>query len=106
MMDTEGWKPETKSRNNHYPLHTIHFFLRSTIISILLIVALILNLSAQDTSRVTMLFAGDIMGHGPQIHAAWDSANDSYDYTPVFQFIKPIIEKADIAVANLEVTLA
>ncbi len=64
------------------------------------------QLSAQDTSRVTMLFAGDIMGHGPQINAAWDSANKTWDYTPVFQFVKPTIEKADIAIGNLEVTLA
>lgn len=61
--------------------------------------------NAPDSTTVTVLFAGDIMQHTPQIGAA--KINDSvYDYTPVFQYVKPIISKYDLAVANLEVTLA
>jgi hypothetical protein len=59
-----------------------------------------------DTSRVSMLFAGDIMGHNEQIRGALDSSNGTYNYEPTFRFVKPVIEKADIAIANLEVTLA
>ncbi len=33
-------------------------------------------------------------------------ANGTYNYEPTFRFVKPVIEKADIAIANLEVTLA
>jgi poly-gamma-glutamate synthesis protein (capsule biosynthesis protein) len=59
-----------------------------------------------DTSRVTLMFAGDIMGHNEQINGARDTNKGTYDYEPTFRFVKPVIEKADIAVANLEVTLA
>ena len=61
---------------------------------------------AKDTAThaVTMLFAGDLMQHGPQIRAA-KTAN-GYDYSDVFARVKPEISAADIAVANFEVTLA
>jgi poly-gamma-glutamate capsule biosynthesis protein CapA/YwtB (metallophosphatase superfamily) len=59
-----------------------------------------------DTSRVSILFAGDIMGHNEQITGARDTSNGTYNYEPTFRFVKPVIEKADIAIANLEVTLA
>ncbi len=61
---------------------------------------------APDSTSVTVLFAGDIMQHSPQITAAWNPADSSYNYYPCFSYIKPVIEKFDIAVANLEVTLA
>ena len=60
----------------------------------------------RDTSRLSLLFAGDIMGHDEQIAGARDTITGSYNYEPVFRFIKPVIEKSDIAIANLEVTLA
>ncbi len=62
--------------------------------------------NAQDTTRLSMLFAGDIMGHGTQIASAYDPVAKAYDYTSCFQFIKPYIESADLALGNLEVTLA
>jgi poly-gamma-glutamate synthesis protein (capsule biosynthesis protein) len=52
------------------------------------------------------VFAGDIMGHDEQIKGAWDSTNKTYNYEPVFRYIKPYIADAGIAVGNLEVTLA
>jgi poly-gamma-glutamate capsule biosynthesis protein CapA/YwtB (metallophosphatase superfamily) len=67
------------------------------------------NLSAQtpsdSISKINLLFVGDIMGHDPQIESAEITKNESYNYEPCFQYIKPIIEKADLAIANLEVTL-
>ncbi len=62
--------------------------------------------NAPDSVSVTLLFAGDIMQHGPQIEAAWNETKKFYDYNPCFQYIKPIVGLADIAIANLEVTLA
>lgn len=59
-----------------------------------------------DTSRISLLFAGDIMGHNEQIIGARDSGTGAYNYEPTFRFVKPVIDKADIAIANLEVTLA
>ena len=45
------------------------------------------------------------MGHKPQIKSAEIVKNKQYNYDPCFQYVKPIIEKADLAIANLEVTL-
>jgi poly-gamma-glutamate capsule biosynthesis protein CapA/YwtB (metallophosphatase superfamily) len=59
-----------------------------------------------DTSRVSLLFAGDIMGHNEQITGARDTSDGTYNYEPTFRYVKPVIERADIAIANLEVTLA
>jgi poly-gamma-glutamate capsule biosynthesis protein CapA/YwtB (metallophosphatase superfamily) len=59
-----------------------------------------------DSSKLTIVFAGDIMGHSPQYEAALDTMVKIYNYEPVFRYIKPFIDSADIAIANLEVTLA
>lgn len=66
------------------------------------------QLSAQYASdaqaRMKLLFVGDIMGHDSQIESA-KVGEEHYDYTPCFQFVEGIIEKADLAIGNLELTL-
>ena len=57
-----------------------------------------------DTHQVTLIFGGDLMQHEPQIKAA-RQADGTYDYTGVFDYMAPEIQKADIAIANFEVTL-
>ncbi len=59
-----------------------------------------------DTSGVSLLFIGDIMGHDEQIWSAEDRQTHTYSYDDVFQYIKPVISDADLAIANFEVTLA
>ena len=76
------------------------FFKR--ILSILLLFH-ILSSTAQEMS---LLFLGDIMGHGPQIKSAWNDSLKKYDYNKVFEPVEEIISSVDFAVANLEVTLA
>jgi poly-gamma-glutamate capsule biosynthesis protein CapA/YwtB (metallophosphatase superfamily) len=61
---------------------------------------------AQDTTRLSLLFAGDIMGHDSQIASAYNPDTGSYDYSSCFQFVKRYLESADIAIGNLELTLA
>ena len=62
---------------------------------------------APVTDTVSLVFAGDVMGHSLQITGAWQDGGDScYHYHPVFQWVKDYFSAADIAVANLEVTLA
>ena len=62
--------------------------------------------SAQsDSGSLRIIFAGDIMGHGPQIHAARQH-DGNYDYEPSFRYVRDYIQSADLAIANLEVTLA
>ncbi|MEM6316850.1 MAG: CapA family protein [Bacteroidota bacterium] len=60
--------------------------------------------SAQSDS-IKLLFVGDIMQHEPQIKAAEKVRHKSYDYESCFRYVKPIIERADLAIGNLEVTL-
>jgi poly-gamma-glutamate synthesis protein (capsule biosynthesis protein) len=59
-----------------------------------------------DTTRISLLFGGDVMGHDSQISAAYNASRNIYDYDPCFKYIKPLIQAADVAIANLEVTLA
>lgn len=75
------------------------------IIRMLAVVAtLLLNVVAQGQS-VRIVFAGDLMGHMPQITAA-QQADGSYDYTPCFRYVTDYVSSADLAIVNLEVTLA
>lgn len=46
------------------------------------------------------------MGHDGQIGAAYNAKTKTYEYHDGFKFVKPIIKKYDLAIANLEVTLA
>ncbi|OUT71404.1 MAG: capsule biosynthesis protein CapA, partial [Crocinitomicaceae bacterium TMED16] len=55
---------------------------------------------------MSLIFLGDIMGHGGQIEAAHDLGKETYNYDLVFAELRKIIEKPDFAIANLEVTLA
>jgi poly-gamma-glutamate synthesis protein (capsule biosynthesis protein) len=59
-----------------------------------------------DTTTLSLVFAGDIMGHDEQISGAWDEEIQAYNYEPTFRYVRPFIEQADIAIGNLEVTLA
>jgi len=45
------------------------------------------------------------MGHDAQINAAYYNDSGAYDYSFCFSSLKPYIQKADIAIGNLEVTL-
>lgn len=62
-------------------------------------------LSAQEFGRITLLFAGDLMQHQGQIDAA-RQPDGTYDYAPCFQYVREEVSRADVAIANLEVTLA
>jgi poly-gamma-glutamate synthesis protein (capsule biosynthesis protein) len=57
-------------------------------------------------TSITLASVGDIMAHMPQVNAAFDREREEYDFTPCFAPVKPHLAEADIAVANLETTLA
>ena len=61
-------------------------------------------ISISHAQELKIIFAGDIMGHDSQIASA--TTKEGYNYDTCFSFIKPYISSADIAIANLEVTLA
>jgi len=60
----------------------------------------------EDSTRFSLLYMGDIMGHDEQIWSAENRETGAYEYDDVFQHIKDEISEADLAVANFEVTLA
>ena len=79
------------------------------ITKVLFICSLFLSISVKaqdDIQTLDLLFVGDIMGHSPQIKSAYNATTKSYDYQPCFKYVKSIIEGADLAVGNLEVTLS
>lgn len=81
------------------------------IISILLVALTLSPVQAQtkkDTAsgEISLLFIGDVMGHGPQITSAFDKTTNTYDYTNCFKYISSEMSNADYTIANLEVTLA
>lgn len=79
--------------------------MKKILLSVLLMMSLLPGYT-QDTTRLSLLFAGDIMGHDSQIASAYDATKKKYDYTSCFQFMKPYVASVDMAIANLEVTLA
>jgi poly-gamma-glutamate capsule biosynthesis protein CapA/YwtB (metallophosphatase superfamily) len=54
----------------------------------------------------SMSVIGDIMCHNSQYIDAYVSSKDTYDFSYVFEDIKPYVSSADIAVGNLETTFA
>jgi poly-gamma-glutamate synthesis protein (capsule biosynthesis protein) len=60
---------------------------------------------AQDSTKLSLLFIGDIMQHDTQIAAAFDPATGKYNYDECFRQVKPIFDSADITIGNLELSL-
>lgn len=59
----------------------------------------------QKTDSLTLMFVGDMMNHSPQIQAAYNAKNNTYQYTENFARLDSIFHQADIVMANLETTL-
>lgn len=56
--------------------------------------------------NLSILCAGDVMSHMPQTNAQYDSASGTYDYSENFEYVQHYIEDADLALCNVETTLA
>ena len=59
---------------------------------------------SDSVQQLELLFVGDIMQHKPQIKAAQKGPN-KYDFKSPFEYVQPLIQKADLAIGNLELTL-
>ena len=79
-------------------------------LSIILLLTTCYSLIGQELitkpEKISFLFAGDIMGHDEQIWSAENRETNTFNYDDVFRYVRPVVEEVDIAVANLEVTLA
>lgn len=63
------------------------------------------KLDVDSPETITLIFAGDVMHHMPQMNASHVLKTNSLDYTPVFQFVKPFVQSADLAFCNFETIL-
>ncbi len=57
-------------------------------------------------TTATITNTGDMLMHNKVLASGYSAATDSYDFSRSFQYLKKYVERADYAVANLEVTLA
>lgn len=55
--------------------------------------------------QARLVFAGDLMQNLPQVRAAYNKRG-GYDYSESFQYVKPILQQADLTVVNLETTIS
>ena len=60
----------------------------------------------QAPTIATLAVCGDVMSHSTNVKDSWDESRQVYDYLREIENIRPWIEGADYAVANLETTLA
>ena len=61
------------------------------------------NMLSTKVDTLSLVFVGDLMQHQAQINAA-KKGKDAYDYRNCFQYVAPELQKADLAIGNLEVT--
>lgn len=61
--------------------------------------------TVEDTT-IHLTAIGDIMCHGPNYKAAYNSSTNSYDFSPFFRNISNYTSKADLTIGNLETTFA
>ena len=45
---------------------------------------------AQDTTSVSFVFVGDVMGHDTQITSAYNESTGEYDYSGCFKYVSNI----------------
>jgi poly-gamma-glutamate synthesis protein (capsule biosynthesis protein) len=60
---------------------------------------------ADTTYKLSILFAGDVMMHSPQLDAAYNPTDQQYYFDNNYRFVKPLVSNYDLAIANLETTL-
>ena len=58
-----------------------------------------------ETYEASILAAGDVMVHTPQLQAQYDYSTGTYNFDNNFKYVKKYIEDADYSLANLETTL-
>jgi poly-gamma-glutamate capsule biosynthesis protein CapA/YwtB (metallophosphatase superfamily) len=84
-------------------MSTVYAASKNKLTALLLFLVSFYPLFAQNDT-IRLIFTGDIMGHGAQIKSA-EIKPGEYNYSPCFEHVRPLIESADIAVGNLELTL-
>lgn len=63
------------------------------------------SFSQNDTSRLSLLFAGDIMVHDTQLNAVKAANDGEYSFYDWFTALTPLFDSTDIVAGNLELKL-
>lgn len=66
----------------------------------------VVQFTEKKNDSISLIFVGDIMGHSPQYQSAYNPITKTYNYDICFNNLKPYIQNADFAIANLEVPIA
>ncbi len=62
---------------------------------------------SEEPVSLSILCVGDIMAHSANIQAALNAGGGStYDFTDNYEYVKPYIENADLALCNVETTFS
>lgn len=64
------------------------------------------DVPVDTVQRLSVLFVGDVMQHQTQLDAARNPVTGAYEYDSCFLYVRDLISSYDVAIANLEVTLA
>ncbi|MGL5352809.1 MAG: CapA family protein [Clostridium sp.] len=56
--------------------------------------------------NIELVATGDVLIHKEILDTQYDSITNSYDFNNNFKYVKSILENADLAISNLETTLA
>ena len=59
-------------------------------------------ISNSEVSYVKLMFVGDLPVNKRVVEAAYRSKTHSYDFQPIFHYIRPYLNLGDIVVGNLE----
>lgn len=62
--------------------------------------------STDNINKVNLNAIGDVMAHEPQLNAQHDPKTNTYSFDNNYNYVSKYIQKADLAIANLETTLA
>lgn len=60
--------------------------------------------SKQELVEFSVLCAGDVMAHSPNIKSAYNASTGEYDFNDNYDFVRKYIESADLAMCNMETT--
>ncbi|MCL1791163.1 MAG: CapA family protein [Peptococcaceae bacterium] len=119
-MSSNSPGKRTKSTNKLlFPLIVVGAFILAVLIGAFVLTPFILNMDFSPSgpfqgneppveeptfTDIELICVGDILPHIDVFNAA--KKGTDYNFNPQFIHVKPIIEKADIAIANLETSLA
>lgn len=60
----------------------------------------------ENKQEINIVAVGDFLIHKEILETQYDEATDSYDFKNTLQYVKPYLEKADLAIGNMEGTLS